>query len=76
MNRAFKTEFHGNNPDRKNIVTMSVVVNNGKLFKNLSSDEILDLTDCLIHFKEQINRFISEIINMPANNDNDTQTMA
>jgi hypothetical protein len=61
MNRAFKTEWHGNRLDFKPIVTMSVRVNNGKLFKSLSKEDKKHLRESLQSFSKQVIAFSKDI---------------
>lgn len=60
MNRAFKRQFH--NGGEKTIVTMSVMVNNGKLFHGLDKEGKRALVDELIDFKAKVDAFTVEVI--------------
>lgn len=62
MNRAFKTQFHNGEKDGKTIVTMSVIVNNGKRFKALDDAGKANLIESLVNFKKQVEVFTVEII--------------
>ena len=62
MNRAFKTQFHNGEKDEKTIVTMSVIVNNGKRFAELNNTGKNRLIENLVTFKKQIEFFTAEII--------------
>ncbi len=61
MNRAFKTEFHGSSDGLKTIVTMSVTVNNGKLFKSMTDQQKGWLLDHLDTFVKQVKSFREDI---------------
>lgn len=61
MSRAFKTRFHGGNPELKTIVTMSVTVNNGKLFKQMDKRTRSALVISLNKFIEDVRAFKNEV---------------
>ncbi len=60
MNRAFKSEFFNDNPD-KIIVTMGVRVNNGKLFSNLDEEGRENLIQVIKMFEESVAEFRKEL---------------
>jgi hypothetical protein len=61
MNRAFKIQFHNGEPDEKTIVTMSLTVNNGKLFDALDNEGKNKLIKNIGIFKVLLKSFADEI---------------
>jgi DNA-directed RNA polymerase subunit F len=62
MNRMFKTQFHNGDEGLKPIVTMSVVVNNGKKFHSLDQESKAKLVEELVSFQSKVSQFTAEII--------------
>ena len=61
MNRAFKYQFHNGESDEKPIVTVSLIVNNGKRFKALDGKGKKALLSTIESFQRSLDGFKTEI---------------